>query len=293
MHNTTHAVIYHYWHKRDCLSLDYPIIVSIATLRAQNASIPIYVLDCSRRTVDWKEFPRTLNFTVVPWRFRLPRKRFRGLVLWEHSSKAFDLPEFAEKIEQSKIIFCDSDVFWLRNPLPLASEAHIDRFCCRPENTGFFYFDKHSSAVKEFIKLWQATIVAAIYDMRIRKSIWTACRLDQSTKLPLHEEMVHYYVRNDRFAFDIPMAENQRLKPGVTENDLKDAKNLHIMQVFWPGKRGLIGLHIRELLDSMKNTLDSEQLRLLFGSRLPTAADLPVLELAKPDVYESLRRLID
>lgn len=287
-----YAVVYHFWGEKSCITLNVPIIFSIASIRAHNKEISIYVLDCSDGAIDWFEFPQKLNFKVIKWKFLLKRTLFKGNVLWKHTSKIFDLEEFAKTIPESNIIFCDSDIACLRNILPLQEEAHLHKICCRPENTGFFYFNKNSPLVKEMFRAWQNAIIAAIYDHKIRENVWRTSHLDMTTNLPLHEEMVHFYILDHYHDHEIPMSENRRLKPGIEKESLCAARNLHLMLLFWPKNRALLFVYIRELYENITTTLSHKDIHILLEGKMPQGPEFSLIDLADSEKYAQLQDML-
>lgn len=66
--NNVH-LIYHWYNDKNldnpCKDLSNPVILAIATVRANNKNIPISVIDVSDFGRDWGNYPSSLNFIVV------------------------------------------------------------------------------------------------------------------------------------------------------------------------------------------------------------------------------------
>ena len=133
------AIVYHWWAKttsgahskfedspKAYNNLRVPIIPSIAILRSKNNYLPIYVLDCSDRPVDWVIFQKTLNFKVIPWIPYL--QKYKNKNGWKYLSKNWRcLQLLGTNTRREEIIYNDSDVFWIKDVLPLLCQT--DKFC--------------------------------------------------------------------------------------------------------------------------------------------------------------------
>jgi hypothetical protein len=160
------AVVYHWWPEDEdsppIRNLRTPILLSIATLRASDPDIPIYVLDGG--THDYETYPERMGFTVVSWTLGL--ERYAHCPGWRHLSRLFDLRRFASTIEEDTIIYCDTDVFWKKSPLPLLADP--EKFCYNRYNTGYFYFKKDAPVMDRFFEIFESYTITAINDDNFR-----------------------------------------------------------------------------------------------------------------------------
>lgn len=162
--------VYYHWFpepsdgRQPWRSLRCPIILSIATLRAADPHIPITVL-CDADWLQWGEYPQSLNFEVKHIPFHL--KHYEDKAGWKHLSRLFDLNRHAT----GTVIYSDSDVFWLKSPLPLAEDSV--RFCSDGFNTGIFYYNSSSDIVKQFFELFEAYTIGALNCEEIRQLLKT------------------------------------------------------------------------------------------------------------------------
>jgi hypothetical protein len=263
-----YAIIYHWWNDdvsvKPHTDITNPVILAITTLRAHNKNIPVYILDVSKSPKhDWEDYPEKLNFEVIPW---LP------LMNKEHScsrlcSRVWDIWHFAKTIKQHKIIFTDSDVFWLNNPLPLMNEieGRIDYFNCA-SNTGVWYFDRRSELARKTINTWKSIIMLALMDEDFLKQI--------QSKVPTARGGLF----QDEIAFGYLILEYPELyRPvHIYENFVIDGlrhshhhfekiKCLHALKATLGEKRGNTCLFLKELHDAIKSVLTEGQIEGIFG----------------------------
>jgi hypothetical protein len=149
-----------------CSNLRVPTLLSIATLRAVNPDIAIVVLDGSENMCNnpWGKYKESLNFQVWGTEFHLT-KRWQHIRGWQHLSRLFDLNR---RTRRSDIIYCDSDVFWVKDPLPLSCDE--EGFCFDGFNTGFFYY-KQTELMKQFFEIFEAYTISAMADLKIRERL--------------------------------------------------------------------------------------------------------------------------
>lgn len=269
------AIVYHWWDSYEespIKNLRVPIIPSIATLRGRNPHIPIYVLDCSQRQFDWLYFPDKLGFQVVPWRTTLSYYPPKHAV--EYLSRMADIRQFARQIPQDEIIYCDSDVFWITDPLPLLGTP--DLFCSNRHNNGFFYFDKTSLACQKFFDLYNAYALTSLNDKRIRKGIVASRGINANTT-SFDEVLTDYiYEMHQAVTCQIPKEEH-----GLTRDiahgkvDVRKLKMLHCNGLYVENKfhkinanqrhaRGLVCLIFKEFYNSVIQTLSQKDLETIF-----------------------------
>jgi hypothetical protein len=200
-HISDYAVVYRWWShstdKRVWRHIDVPIILSIATLRLNNPSLAVYVMDYSGG-YDWGDFPSRLNFSVIsiepsletslakkdlwslpntnPYTGRGPLESASDKA--EHTIDALDVRSCSWPIDMSEvclmlperyIVSSDCDVFWLKPVLPLEGDG--DKFNARPANTGLFFFDKLADAPRQWLELWQAYVSLAARDFNFRRRL--------------------------------------------------------------------------------------------------------------------------
>lgn len=154
-------------------NLRVPTLLSIATLRAVNPDIKIVVLDGSENMCNhpWGKYKESLNFQVWGTEFHLA-KRWNHIRGWQHLSRLFDMnrriPMFRrkDKTYEETAIYCDSDVFWVKDPLPL--KWNKDGFCFDGFNTGFFYY-KPNDFMDQFFEIFEAYTISAMANKDIRE----------------------------------------------------------------------------------------------------------------------------
>lgn len=261
------ALIYHYWNDtKDCevwRDLANPIIPSIATFRANNVQVPIYVLDISRKRNDWSYFPFKLKFEVVRREPSLGHGGKNGLnsAQIKLCSRAFDVPLLAQEIDADHYAFSDCDILWYRDMLPFP--APVDGFYCNQKNNGFYYWNRGSGSASSFFASWGNACKSGIEDARFRQEI-----------------MTHYYasVFNDEAAYCYVKSVNPDLIKDLSTFDnwagvrpdaeiLKNTKNVHLCQTNYGKRRGLIALIVREFYDKMKFNLSDSDLIRMFGEK--------------------------
>jgi hypothetical protein len=265
------AVIYYWWddyedtpHK----NLRVPVILSITTLRAHNPHIPIYVMDCSKKQFNWSEFSERLNFQVVPWKMSFPQHNFM--------SRMMDIQTFVKQISEDEIIYCDSDVFWFKNPLPFFESS--DFFCSNRFNNGFFYFDKTSPACQQFFELFKSYSILLINDEKLKKEIISQNSEKFTTSL---DEIItnRIFETKPEIVQKIQNCEHGLICciPYLNSTfDLKTIKMIHCNGLLVENKfdringnkehaRGLVCLIFKELFQSIVNVLSKEEIYSIFS----------------------------
>lgn len=238
-------------------NLRVPTLLSIATLRAVNPDIAIVVLDGSedRTNQRWGKYQDSLDFQVWSIEFHLT-KHWQHIKGWQHLSRLFDLKRHPRR---SDIIYCDSDVFWLKDPLPLFWKE--DGFCFDGFNTGFFYF-KPGKIIDLFFELFESYTIGAMSNLQIRQIMKSHVGYD--TWYDVWDEMITtfmYHQTPDMFRI-LPLDEHctaRRMTP--------DAKMFHangtMVSNRFPQRegerehsRGLLCLIIKEFYDNICKVLD-------------------------------------
>ncbi len=279
------AILMHHWGAFGCNAPHCPTVLAIATLRAHNAEVPIYVLDCAHGGSDWRDFPRTLNFNVERRPLSLGRSRTDRSILTELCSKTFDVWKFSQEIKKlHKILFMDSDIFWLRDPLPLAAQDETQRLCVRPENTGLYYFDPESPLVAKQFEFWMTATKRCLSDSGYRNELFP------NSSEAIHDESIFGKIAKRELCFDIPMEENRRLKSGISSEELLSAHNLHLMRVFWGKRKDSVALLIQEIFEAIKRSLGPVDRRYLFGTEQADRSPFPLESLSNSENFAVFSR---
>ena len=167
------AVVYHWW---DMSSVPVqkssnPIIPAIASLRAVNRQVPIYVLDSSGFIKDWGGYPDKFDFYVIKWPFEISSHMALGDERNDMSlSILLDVWRFAkEKLEQGLIVYCDCDTFWFEDGLPvdLMTPNHINVGA----DDGIVCFNKNDEKIELFFDLFKAYSITALHNEAFFNSI--------------------------------------------------------------------------------------------------------------------------
>lgn len=261
----TPMVVYHWWcdnpEIKPYQDMNNPVVPSIVTLRSHNKNIPISVLDLSCDPQDWGCFPELLNFQVVRWTPRLDLSLHKSSRL---CSRVWDVSEYVNQIKNNEIIFTDSDIFWLKNPLPLTKST--EKFNCS-SNTGVWYFNKNSAIAKEVFRTWKFIISRILigdkefFDEMCMK-VYTAI------DTPFQDEVAFGYLITQYPHLYSPVAFNENyMIYRLMNNDplLESVKCLHGLGAVLGSKRGLICLVLKELRDSIKKVLSEEQVNVVFS----------------------------
>ena len=260
-------VYYHIFTSKDespsYSNLRVPTLLSIATLRAVNPSIKITVLDGSEES-DWGTFKKNLDFEVRPIEFCL-KERWQHIQGWQHLSRIFDLNRHADVDD---VIYCDSDVFWLKDPLPLACDP--EKFCFDGYNTGYFYFDLRSPYMDSFFEIFEAYTISAMADKKIREILKSYVGYD--AWYDVWDEMITTFMvasHEELFNF-MPPEEHSTARRLVGYTKMFHC-NGTMMSNYFPKRkgerlhsRGLLCLVIKEFYDNICKVLDVDDLNLIF-----------------------------
>lgn len=268
------TVYYHYWARNESPmynNLRIPVLLSIATLRAVNPNLPIIVLeDDTDKTqpTDWLHFPEKLGFTVKPISFFL-NKRYSHVKGYRYLSRLFDLRRHAESQD---VLYCDLDVFWFLDPLPLACNGS-DRFCFDGYNSGFFYY-RPSETIEEFFDLFEAYTVGALNNGYIRELM--KAHVGYESWMEVWDEMTLTFMREEHPSLIqmVPPIEH------VTVRKLAEINPLHMKMLHCNGLmvanpvskrpserehcRGLLCLIVKELYRLITSVLDEQDMKLIF-----------------------------
>jgi hypothetical protein len=256
--------VYYHWFpepsdgRQPWKALRCPIILSIATLRAADPHIPIKVL-CDADWLQWGEYPRSLNFEVKHIPFHL--KHYEDKAGWKHLSRLFDLNRHAT----GTVIYSDSDVFWLKSPLPLAEDPV--HFCSDGFNTGLFYYDSSSDIVRKFFELFEAYTIGALNCKEIRQLLKTYVGYEEWYYV-WDEMTLTYMSRKHRDLFqEVPREEHASARDLKEDIDFWRLKSFHCNgtvvynqattnQSYKEHSRGLMCVLVKEWWNAINKVLD-------------------------------------
>jgi hypothetical protein len=281
-----HVVLYHWWGQggKVAQNMAFPVILSIATLRAHNKDIPIVVMDLSDSAQDWEDYPNKLNFKVEkldPFlRIDVERYGFKSTpwpgtgeteskpINLHMMSRPFDYWKCGERQPQNKVLGCDSDIFWLKNPLPLIEEKNgfIPKFVV-DGNLGLFYFDKRSDKAQATGKLWMALCLQALYDPSFRKEL-----IEVTPHYPIIiDEMAMNWAIEKKITLPTPTPRYEnfhisgfRSYGSINEIETK-VKNAHCLYSITGPHRGRFCQVVKEFYDALSSMLSEEDLKDIFG----------------------------
>lgn len=265
---------YHWWcyegEPAPYANLRAPILLSIATLRAVS-KIPIVVLDVSSQLNDWGHFPQKLNFEVHNLECRLDK--YNGHIDgWRHLSRIFDLRHWSIQRNRTRdlIYYVDSDVFFLRDPLPLSGNPN--QFCWDGWNTGLFYFYPSNFRLKDFYDIFKSYCIAGIYSKDFRDIMKSHVSYD--AWYGVWDEMVLGYMKHKHpeLFYIIPKEEHVTART-ISSVDSPKAFHCNGSMISNPitgevHARGVMCLKIQEFYDKITQVLDADDMRLVFGSEL-------------------------
>jgi hypothetical protein len=279
-------VIYHWWNDNINIKpyedLRNPVVLSIATLRSFHKKIPITILDVSdfeRPKEDWVEFQKALNFQVVKTKTSIDTSSPR---YWKVCSKVSDISKNIQFLKEDNIIFVDSDIFFVKPILPLSYEDHlVDKFCCLPYNTGFFYFNHKLEKNQKVLEIWNETIVEALKNENFYEELHKVIPYYPSKSL--HDEIcMHYLFKQKKINnikkldFDESFIFSQEhiflANYGKFDNFeliFKKIKFIHAITAFNGNKRGILCLLIKEINDLINKSLNKRLIKKIFRHEMP------------------------
>lgn len=262
------ALVYHYWNdgrdRKHYRNMAYPVVVSVATLRAVEPDIPVYVVDVSDEGGDWGFYPELLDFKVVhrPPQLPVPWSPDIGLVrsTYKYCSSIFDVTSLAGEIPEGTIVFSDSDIFYLEPFLPLEPG---DKFNCTREFVGHYYYDKAAVPATAFLSLWKKCITRGVEDLEFRRHAASYYRLPRF----FNQESVFVYLcevasveRSVRFLAE----EEHCFEPEYPHEGLK---LFHFAGAHFGNRRGLAALAIEEYRNALFKVLGEREVFDVFGVR--------------------------
>ena len=248
-------VIYQYQFRTDATvahRLDFPILFSIATLRAWHPEAEVVVLEYEGGRLDWEDFPDRLGFRRLPAP-PYDRSTHDGLIpflmarpshVWEHAS--------------GLTCYCDSDVLWL-DRLPDLDRRYVH---INESNAGFYLFDPSAYRAAGFLGLWSHFCEEAIRDRRVRDAI----RADDPEPY-LHDESVFRFLRGAYpeligrwlwFLSKEDLALPWHL-PGPRSG------RLHLVKGICGERRGSLAWLLRESRPALERAFTDDELRTILG----------------------------
>jgi hypothetical protein len=260
-----------------------PVLASIATLRAVNKTLKVYVLDTEPYLEDWGDFPSLLDFHVVQQPIQIPLRYDGGCPFQSRMvSRMWDIWSFAQLIPEDIVIYADSDIFWLRDPIPLGNDP-VEHFYGDTRGDGFFYFKTRSHGTEVFVNLCRGMILAAIASGEMR----TKMRLSgYHTPMLMSEMATMYLVRN---GVRIGWGEVDRLEhyfPDKIADTLDpEARCLHAHSGLFGRDRLRVARRVVEFNRAIRSVLTQKEADLMLGT------DPPDVEIH--DLAQLSRRLTD
>lgn len=291
--------VYYHWWAEECDRPKYsmlraPLVLSIATLRAVNPDIRIVVLDGSEfdGEEDWLHFPDKLNFEVQQIEFYLKRHKER-VAGWKHLSRFFDLRRHAS----GDIIYCDSDVFWLKNPLPVL--GNWNRFNCDGFNTGFFYYDP--TKMEFLYDVFEAYTVSAIFNEEIRELMKK--HVEYEAWYGVWDEMIITYMKSEHWGEEWKMQLLADEEHCTIRNKHKVASprmfhcNGTMVSNYYPKRdtermhsRGLLCILVKEFYENICKVLDEDDINMIFTPQEREFYKDQKFSFYDQDLWEKMKR---
>jgi len=265
------AFFYYYWQPFQgevFLNQYNPVLCSIATLRYFQPNIPIYVVDGSETASDWGEFVAQFKLNIL----HRPDHFFKKFATHEQEvhqqllSKPFEVYLAAQSVSQERIVVSDSDIFWVKDPLPL--ENSTTEFSMDGHNSGFWYYHKKDT---KFIGLWLSLMCYAMICPEIAQLILKQSSGTGSVPYLLEENVVRLLCKMTTGYNEISHKENHL--SGFYDGKYfrnrrhppKDIKNIHVMGA-WGYESRLENIkRIKELSKIFDVMFTEEQKRKIFG----------------------------
>ena len=192
---TNPIVVYQWWGEKNeqpaYSNLAHPVILSIATLRAVNPTIPITIMNCSKYSKDdhdWSCFKEKLNFNVIQVDAYL-EKNYSNVAGYKLLSRLFDIKRHFNQ----PVIYCDSDVFWFKDPMPLSGDSN--KFCFDGYNSGFFYYDPSSPIVEQMFELFESYTITCLRDEKFCNTVKEKISFDNNSWQYIWDEKILHYIK--------------------------------------------------------------------------------------------------
>lgn len=268
------VAVYHWWsHPSEpppYKNLRTPVVLSVATLRAVS-TMPILVIDTSGRVNDWAHFPAKLNFTVLSGTPAL--NGYRELVPgWQYLSRIYDVNACAaeSRLSFDTVMYSDSDVFWLRNPLPFRRDP--EKFVFDGWNTGFYYYRPYTDGSKLWFDVFDALTRAAVHSYALRKVMRQ--HAGYTDWYEVWDEMVLGFMQSEHPEFFNLTTYHEHLRAAhLAEPLAEEAKMFHANGVMVPNPvgrsqhaRGLLAMWVREFYEKVRLVLDQTDLDMIFSA---------------------------
>jgi hypothetical protein len=281
-------MVYYWWNDSDTpnhLMKRQPIIPSIATARAHNQSIPIYVLDVSKEHVDWHGYDTFLNFKVIrqqrhfepcgPYSFN-----------WKICSRIWDIPNLVKELSEDNFVFCDADIFWLKDPSPgMVNGFHVNKHGdINKINAGLWLFNKYNPETINVFSAWQKAIMEFLdgkLDQEITDVSW---RLHKALSYVGDEIFVNYLnLMTKTMISPTTRYDNYNLALLFVDppEEIAKAKSLHFPG-FGKVNRLLMTFILKELRDLLMQVLDGDRFDTIFSSK-PTDS-YSMFEMHSPEI---------
>jgi hypothetical protein len=239
-----------------------PVLASIATLRNVNKSIKVFVLDTEPFLEDWSDYPSLLDFHVVQQPIQIPLRYEEGCAFQTRMlSRPWDVWEFSSMIPETGILYSDSDVFWLKDPIPF--ERPLDHIQGDYRGDGYFAYNKTSHAVEVFFNLWKALTLGGILDEGMRVKM----RLSGYHSSMFMAEMCYcYLIRNGFAPCWSALGPLEHYYPTTQDQPINlDAKCLHAHSGLFGSDRLRVARSVREFNRAIRSVLPEREADRLLG----------------------------
>jgi hypothetical protein len=278
-----HAVIYHRYNlsgeKVVWKDQNSPILASIATLRAVNPSVKIYVIDTlddNEPMEDWGDFAPLLNVHPVRFPRQLPVKCDVGAKSLSYmTSRIWDIWAFSLMIPEPYIVYSDSDILWLRDPFPL-SHTPLQQFYGDKRGSGFFYYLKHSLLTETFINTWRSLILGGLQSQEIR----TKMRIGGNSMSVFCDEVPYVYMMHNKITQGWASVNPLEHYYPHLDNEVMDprAKSFHCHGAFFGKNRLPMIRRVKEFNEAIRSVLDQPHADLILDNVKP---DIDFIDLHK------------
>lgn len=237
-----------------------PILESIASIRASSKN-NIYVLDYSK--TNWKHWKEYLGFQTIDAKLSFkPQSSFplNPYML----AKPLELLHYSAQVPEENVIYCDADLFWVKNPEPLIGD--LDKLCSS-WNTGLLYFNKNSRKVHRAIEMWKAYTYYALNDKEFFNKLFDCFSYEYKF---LHEEIIFRYIQTELVELGLSqdIKDYENCSVNITDyiqpyKNTTKVKALHIRTA----NKNLACYDVKEIYDRIKS-VDTQNL--LIKDKSPT-----------------------
>ena len=259
------AIVYHWWNDRNMHVWEdwqNPILVSIASLRAHDPDVPVYVLDVSDGERNWLDYPHKLNFKYIRTGSKIPLLRSHEIYgsSYKICSRQFDIEWLAGRIPEDLIVSVESDFFWQGK---LEPPDDVDRFHFNFYNSGFYFYNKKAELAKQFLAVWKHYILLGMANPRVRADVMSKYEWQH-----FQDEACMVYIVKSFGGIAAPIDDRHNVlynpEKDYAEN-YKDALTLHLIQAFFPKNRGLVPLMVKEFYEVIRSVLAPQELYDIYG----------------------------